>query len=378
VNRSGKFAVALVLMSGSAPLACNALLDNGYGVDDSAFPGTSPEGSSGDALVEGSSGGDANVSDGSTGDGTSSSGDGGGCPNNVCPTMLASAPGAQRLAVSATTVYWAFASGAGRVGLNGGAPTTLPLGAPIAPGLERGIAVEPVSGAPYVTMPGNLRGAAKCTVDLTSCTTTGFIGSAGDVSSIVVTAANAFVGVFDDQIGGAGGVWRTNLDGTSPTPYTMMTDKVLDLQIAGATTYFRTSVAVQANTLTTMPHVAGDLAGDAPLAFVVQGSRLIVATTNNHLRACTLSPPGTCAAAIIQTTSGAPSAVTADSVHVFWSEGGAGGSVHRCDLPDCANPVLLATGQASPSDIAVDGTAIYWANHGDNNGSGGAIMKLPK
>jgi hypothetical protein len=68
-----------------------------------------------------------------------------------------------------------------------------------------------------------------------------------------------------------------------------------------------------------------------------------------------------------------------DGTKILWAEEGAtNGSIHRCDFPDCLAPELLADGQASPNDLAALGGFIYWANHGDAVGTGGAIMKLAK
>lgn len=294
------------------------------------------------------------------------------CPRGVCPTTLTATVGPQRLALSSAAVYWASSAGIGRVALDGSTSTALALAGAIAANLERGIAVSP-TGVPYVTTPN--RGPAACAMDLSSCGT-GFIGSAGAASSVAVDATYVYAGIFDDQSGGnSGAIWRTGLDGNSPTPYSMVVEQVLDLQVVGATTYYRTSTAIRSVTSTTAPVAVADLGGDAPLAFVVQGSNLIVATTNGHLRGCTLNL-GLCSTSILQTTGAV--AVTADGAHVFWVEGGVAGSVHRCDLPSCTSNTLLAGHQASPSDIAVDGTSVYWANHGDSTGAGGAIMKLPK
>ena len=82
---------------------CNAILGNGYGVDDSVGSGESPDGTAVDALVDGTSGGDGDGGaggDGTVGDGSTrdANADGAGCPNGACPTTLTEAVGPQRLA----------------------------------------------------------------------------------------------------------------------------------------------------------------------------------------------------------------------------------------------------------------------------------------
>jgi len=356
---------------------CNAILGNGYGAfDETTGNGASPEGSAeGDALVggEGGPGGDAMGSgDGNTADGNV---DGGSCPRAMCPTTLTVAAGAQRIAVSAAAVYWTTAAGIGRVDQNGLVAKTLDLGGPIPANLKRGVAVSS-TGVPYVTVIN--RGAASCLIDVSSCSN-GFIGSAGLASSVAVDPLRVYVGIFDDQAGSmVGGIWQTDLSGATPLPYTMMTDKVLDLRTVAATTYFMTSAAVSFNMRTTAPVSAANLSGDAPVAFDVKDTTLVVATTNNHLRVCTMSPAASCATNLLQLRQTAISAVVVDGSSILWAEGGANGSIYRSSLVAGSNPELLAEGQASPSDIAVYGSSIYWANHGDGAGAGGAIMKLPK
>ena len=360
---------------------CNAILGNGYGAfDETAGNGASPEGSAeGDALVGGGDGGPGGndgtaPGDGSAGDGNI--GDAAGCPRGICPTMLTAATGPQRIAVGMTDVYWSSAVGVGRVGQDGTGSKTLDLGGAIGATLKRGVAVSP-GGVPYVTVV--TRGAAKCATDLSGCGV-GFIGSAGDSSSVAVDASKVYVGIFDDQSGSMlGGIWQTDLNGASPLPYTMMTDKVLDLRIAGAYTFYRTAGAIQADSRTTAPFFAASLGGQVPVAFDVTNPMLVIATANKHLLTCVMSPPATCAPNVVQITASVPSAVIFDGTHIIWAEEGvSNGSIHRCDFPDCLAPELLAEGQASPSDLAVLGSSIYWANHGDGAGAGGAIMKLPK
>ena len=371
-------AILLAMVGGS--VGCNAILGNGYGVDVNAA--NDPDGSNGggDALVDGGGGGDGSTGvDATVLDEASlldrNDPDGSGCLNGVCPTMLASVVGPQRLALNATGVYWASAAGIGRVVYDGSNTKTFPIAQAVGSGLKRGIAVDATSV--YVTMPGGGKGAAKCAADLTSCAA-GFIGSAGIASSIAVDATHVYVGIFDDGTGsGLGGMWQTSLTGTALLSYANG-QVVRDIQVVGTTTYFRTSTAVNAVTAGGGPAVpAANLAsGEAPLGFVVAGATLVVATTNNHLQACPIAP-APCAATVVQSRPAAPSVLTADATHAYWLEGN-GGTVNRCDLPGCTNAVTLADGQASPSDIVVDGTSVYWANFGNAVGGGGAVMKLPK
>ena len=56
---------------------------------------------------------------------------------------------------------------------------------------------------------------------------------------------------------------------------------------------------------------------------------------------------------------------------------------HNCQGGMCVasmcQPVILASGQNSPQDIAVDGTSVYWVNFGTvtNNNKDGTVMKVP-
>lgn len=376
------FAFAFVAVQVGTSLGCNAILGNGYGADDTAADGSG----GGNPVVEGGAGGDA--SDGgtgvdgmTTGDGSTLDGDvdAASCPRGVCAKQLTDAVGPQRLALSATGVYWASLAGIGRVNLDGSNPKIMLITQAVGANLKRGISVAPDGLSAYVTMPGGGKGAAKCAADLSSCGA-GFIGSAGLASSIASDATKVYVGIFDDQLAAAaGGIWQTAPDGTSALPYTMMLDKVLDLQIVGATTYFRTAKAINANTRTTMPTTAMTIsASEDTLGFVVVGTKLFVATASKHIQTCTLSLPTPCTGSVVQITAENPSAITSDGTYVYWVERDAG-TVNRCDVANCSTTRLtLATGQTAPNDIVVDATFVYWANYGDVAGAGGAVMKLPK
>ena len=183
--------------------------------------------------------------------------------------------------------------------------------------------------------------------------------------------------IYDEGASNTGEIWHTALDGTNAVPNGMMTDQVIDFRIVGANTIFRTPTAIKAAGLTTAPVAAVNIAAQVPLAFAVSSNTLIYATAK-QLHSCLLTLPTACQPNVIALTKEDVSAVTADGTHIYWVEKVAG-TVHRCNLLDCGNSeLLLAAGQASPNDIVADGASIYWANYGDGQGTGGAIMKLPK
>jgi hypothetical protein len=320
-------------------------------------------------MGDGAGGGDGNVVDGSV--------DGGGCPRGKCPVPLTAATGPQRIAVAPDAVYWTTATDLGRVGLDGsGALTKQVVGGAIVANLNRGVAVE--AAVPYVTV-GD-RGAAKCTAATLVCTNTPFIGTgvAAVSSSIAVDGARVYIGVFKDSTVVHGGLWETDLNGGSAAPYTMPLDQVLAVRAVTSTLYYMSSAALRfVSSVSGAPADAAMLASP-PVAFDVQGSNLVVATSANELRVCQTSPSASCVTTPAQVRMNAISAVIVDGSHMIWAEGGASGSIYRATLLAGAVPELLAEGQDSPVDLAVDFTTIYWANHGNAAGAGGAIMKLPK
>jgi hypothetical protein len=370
--------LALVLATLGAAAGCNAILGNGYGVDDSVAANAADGGNVGDALV----GGDALVeSDGSsTGDGSTKldggSQDGAGCPNGVCPTLVAPAVGPQRLALSATSVYWSSLAGVAGLNIDGSNAREKKLAGPIAAAVERSVAVGSAGAVVYVTMPTTDRGATKCLPDLKVCSPD-FLSNQGAASDVAADSTRVWISIYDEGAG-TGEIWHTDLDGGTPLPNGMTTDRPIAFQIVGTNTFYRTSAAIKYAMIASAPVVAANLGGQTPLAFVVTGSTLVVATTNNELHACTLALPATCTAPVVGLTTNAVSAMTADGTHVYWVQA-ASGTVHRCDLAACAtSQVLLAEGQASPNDIVLHDTSIYWANYGDAAGAGGSIMSLPK
>jgi hypothetical protein len=78
----------------------------------------------------------------------------------------------------------------------------------------------------------------------------------------------------------------------------------------------------------------------------------------------------------IVATTGGPTDVAVDADSVFFTDAQQG-QVLRVAKSGGA-PVVLASGQKSPSGIAVDAWCVYWANRGVSFGNDGAVMKTRK
>ncbi len=378
-------AAAFIATQVLAGAGCNALLGNGYGVDDGTNGGLGPDGGPGedDALVNGGEGGPGGEGGGpgddamTTVDGSTldANVDAAGCPTGFCPTVLTAAVGPQRIAVGATAIYWSTATGIGRMNIDGsGVPTTMTVGAPIKPTLKRGVALSP-AGIPYVTVTD--RGAAVCDANLMACGSNGvFVGSAGDASSIAADSTKVYVGVFDDG-STHGGIWQTTLSGTAPQPYTSALYNVEDLRVVATTTYFMAGAGVYfAPSRTSTSVSAANLGGELATVFDVSGQDLVVATQAGSIRVCTSSPQLMCPTITIQTRSKTITAIALDGAQMIWAEVDMNGlgSIYRSTLNAGAAVDRLADTQGAAIAIAVDAKNIYWAIAG----AGGAIIKLEK
>jgi hypothetical protein len=379
-------ATAFIATQVLAGAGCNALLSNGYGVDDGTNGGLGPDGGPGedDALVNGGEGGSGG--EGGPGDDAMTTGEGStldanvdaACPMSKCPTMLAAATGPQRLVLDSTFVYWTTAAGVGRVGTNGNGATFLALGSSVVSAVRRGIALVP-GGNAYVTIPD--RGAVICASDLTSCASPGFLGTAGTSSSVAVDSTKVYVGIFDD--GNAhGGIFHATLSGTAQMAYPSMTDQVRDIRVIGPTTYFMSTVGVFLNSPTMAPTSAANLSGAVPSAFDVRNGKLVVATKTNEIVVCTMSLPAlSCPMATITVRPGKITAIAVDGTDVIWAELDpmtSVTSVYRSPLTIGATAVLLAGGQGKVLDLVADTKDVYWTSYGDAAGMGGAIIHLGK
>lgn len=378
-------AIGFVLTQLLAWTGCNAILGNGYGVD---IDGTGPDGGpgEGDALInggEGGSGGEGGpgedamtMGDGTTG--VDAKVDAAGCSGGSCATVLTPAIGPQRLVLDSTFVYWSTATGVGRVGTNGNGATFLAVGSPVVSAVRRGIALVP-GGNAYVTIPD--RGAVICASDLTSCTSLGFLGTAGTSSSIAVDSTKVYVGIFDD--GNAhGGIFHATLSGTAQMAYPSMTDQVRDIRVIGPTTYFMSTVGVFLNSPTMAPASAANLNGAVPSAFDVRNGKLVVATKTNAILVCTMSLPAlSCPMDTITVRPGNITAIAVDGTDVIWAELDtmtSVTSVYRSPLTMGAPAVLVAGGQGKVLDLVADTKNVYWTSYGDATGMGGAIIHLGK
>lgn len=67
--------------------------------------------------------------------------------------------------------------------------------------------------------------------------------------------------------------------------------------------------------------------------------------------------------------------LAADAAFAYWSDGLPSGSVAKASLTG-GTPIVIASGQANPTDVATDALHIFWVNQGAGAGSG-QLMKAP-
>jgi hypothetical protein len=85
-------------------------------------------------------------------------------------------------------------------------------------------------------------------------------------------------------------------------------------------------------------------------------------------------------AVTLETDQYIPSNMASDGTSLYWANygttpGADSDSVMKAPLSG-STPVTLAAGQANPFGIAVDATSVYWANSGNTIDPGGGITKL--
>ncbi len=68
--------------------------------------------------------------------------------------------------------------------------------------------------------------------------------------------------------------------------------------------------------------------------------------------------------------------LTADATFAYWTDGAVKGTVAKTPLSLTDQPTVIAPGQATPTDIAVDASDVYWINQGTDPNMG-AVMKGP-
>lgn len=290
---------------------------------------------------------------------------GGDCTRGVCqPVALALEEGyPSALAIDASNVYWANWGYAqirvcAKAGC-GGKPTTLATnqGYPIS------IAVDGTNV--YWTSGGNI---LKCAIGGCNATPTTFasgpsnpgpFGIAADGVNVYWTNFAQFSKVQKCAVGGCGGV-PTEL-ATAIYPEAIATD--------GKNVFYTQYTSVRYCAVSGCAMNPTSLSGQGGNAIAVDAANVYVASagvTKCAISGCNLTPT----VLAPDTASG----IAVDATDVYWTSAEKG-TVSRCAIAGCNNtPTVLAVGQPRPTAIAVDATAIYFADYAYRS----PVMRLAK
>jgi len=114
------------------------------------------------------------------------------------------------------------------------------------------------------------------------------------------------------------------------------------------------------------------LLSNGSTAIAIHATTLYIANEfTSSLQYCTLS---NCNATLLDVGAGkAPDNLAADDNFLYFTDINAN-NVWRCPANSaCGTPTAVATGQATPTEIAIDGSYLYWTNAG----TALAVCKLP-
>ncbi len=333
-----------------------------------------------------------------------------GCAMGECIVTLATAPGAQALAVDGTSVYFAspYAGTLARVPLDGGSVVTLAsvAHAGVLDGGGPGFEVTALAvGATdvYWSIGGALLavpltgGTALTLAQLPSPTSAGDAGVAACTGAAVATDGASVYWAVACAAGAPGfvasvpvrGGALTTLASAQPTPTAVATD-ALNVYWTVAGTYVANvgGALYVGGALLAAPKSGGaavtlasalgypqSLAVDSASAFVTNlgypaplgpgyagGTVLRVATGADAAAQDTLA------------SNVAPEGVAVDGDEVYWANGGASGtimSLPRDVLPSAAFPESLAFGEHAPAPVAIGASSVFWIDLGD-----GTVRKL--